>query len=145
MLDALVGGVGVVTDRSADSADLVCGHRRPNAAAADHDSPLCLARRHRPGQGSGEVGVVIQWVDCMGTDIRYLMAHGLQQLGNRLLERVPVVVCAHGYPHLQTSVTGGAYALPSLPKVYGGRRAASTALNAQPETSRVLDSIVHDY
>ena len=43
VLDALVRGVHVVTDRRADTGDLACGHCRADAGAADEDAALRAA------------------------------------------------------------------------------------------------------
>ena len=43
VLDALVGRVRVVADRGPDAADLVRGHARPDAGAADQDAAVGLA------------------------------------------------------------------------------------------------------
>jgi hypothetical protein len=72
VLHSLAGGVGVVTDAGANSADLVRRDRRADAAAADKDSALDIAVQDGLRDSERDVGIIYGF-RAVGTDVLYVV------------------------------------------------------------------------
>jgi len=98
MLDALVGGVRVVTESGANPAKLVGCDAGPNAAATDEYAAFRLAVEHRAADFLGEVGIV-DGGRGVGTDIENLVALLLETLDDELFQIEPCVVTTYDDKH----------------------------------------------
>ncbi len=72
MLDALVGGVSVMTDAGANAANFVSGDAGADAAAADEDAAFGLAVENCAPDFFGVIGIV-GWRGRICTDVDYLV------------------------------------------------------------------------
>src|SRR5262245_9608561 len=93
VLHALVGRVGVVTDRGPDSRDLAGGHRRADAGPADQDSSRSFAAPDRGADLAGLVRVVDLGLRRVGPEVdglvpgaHDLLEHALPQLHAAMVE-----------------------------------------------------------
>ena len=103
MLDALVRGIGVVTDRGTDPADLVGGHGRADAGPADEDPAIRPARRDGLAEPPREVRVVVGRVGTVAAEVDQVVpgvrrAEAPEQF---VLEGGPGMVGREGDAHLR--------------------------------------------
>ena len=96
MLHALSGGVCVVADGGANAGDFVGGDAGPDAATADDDAAPCLGGGHSFGDGFGEVRKVVQGIEGVCTHVVNLVAEGLQEWEEMLLQLKAAVVGTEG-------------------------------------------------
>ena len=94
VLDSLVCGVDVMTDRGAHPLELVRGHRGADAAAADEHAPLGSPIDHGLAHGLGRIGV-IDGGGGMGAHIDHLVAFPSKKVGHLLLKRETRVIGTH--------------------------------------------------
>src|SRR5262245_49387959 len=74
ILDALLGGEMIVDETGANAFHLVGAYRRANAAAADRDAAIYIARDDRLGERHDVVGIVVVGIQVAGTEINHFMA-----------------------------------------------------------------------
>src|SRR4051794_13325309 len=86
VLDALVGGVRVVADRSADTRKLAGGDRGADAGAADEDAALRGTRPDRLAELSRLVRVIDPRLGSIGTEIDRLVTGAHDLLEHTLAE-----------------------------------------------------------
>ncbi len=96
MLHALAGGVCVVADRGANTGDFVGGDAGPDAATADDDAAPCLGGGHSFGDGFGEVREIVQGIEGVCPHVVNLVAEGLQEWEEMLLQLKAAVVGTEG-------------------------------------------------
>jgi hypothetical protein len=83
VFNPLPGREVIVDQRGADTWNLVSANRSPNAAAANGDTTRHLAGRHRLGQRSDIVGVIVVGFEFVGTEIDYFVTP-IAKLGSQL-------------------------------------------------------------
>jgi hypothetical protein len=98
VLDALVGGVCVVTEAGADTGKLVGGDDGADAAAADKDAALCFAALDGGADDEREIGVV-DGVAVVGTDVGDFVAVGAEAPRDDILQAVSAVVSSDDNLH----------------------------------------------
>ncbi len=99
MLDALCGGVCVMAYGGACAGDLVGGDRGSDAAAAEDDASVCLPAADGPGDGGGEIGIVVIGIELVCAEVDYLVSEALDHLDDVIFEGQAGVVCADGDFH----------------------------------------------
>src|SRR6266511_1122416 len=92
VLDALVGGVGIVADCRADAGKLAGRDRGAHARPADEDAALGLAREDRVAELLGLVRVVDHRLGAVGTDVHHLVPVGGEVLEDTLAQLDAAVV-----------------------------------------------------
>ncbi len=100
MFDALMRGVGIVTEAGSDAGDFVGGDGGADAAAADENASFGFAGDDGFAQGFGEIGVVGR-VGVEGADVENIVAELLQEFRNLLFEREAGVVGADCDAHIE--------------------------------------------
>ncbi len=101
VLDALVRGVDVVTDRCPDADDLARGHRSADTGTADEDAALGLPVLERGAELGSLVGVVDPHRGGVGAEIDDLVSRLPQRLEDRLAQADSAMVERHGNFHVQ--------------------------------------------
>ena len=102
VLDALVGGVGVVAQAGAYPGDAVGRHRGPDAAAAQDDSAIGAMLAHRGAHCPGVIGV-IDALAVVGADVQHLSVLARYEHFDGFLQREAGVIRSDCYPHVQLS------------------------------------------
>src|ERR1700730_534719 len=99
VLDALVRGVDVVTDRSADAAHLRGGNRSADAGAADKDAPLRPAALDRLPELPGLVRIIDPHRIRVRPEVDDLVSTGGQLLEHLLPQRHAAVIKSDANNH----------------------------------------------
>ena len=102
VLDALVGGVGVVAQAGAYAGDAVGRHRGADAAAAQDDPAIGAMLAQRGAHRRGVIRV-IDALAAVGADVQHLAVLARDERLDGFLQREAGVIRSDCYPHVQLS------------------------------------------
>ena len=100
MFDALMRGVGIVTESGSDAGDFVGGDGGADTAAADENTSFGFPGDDGFAQGFGEIGVVGR-IGVEGADVENIVTELLQEFRNLLFEREAGVIGADCDAHIE--------------------------------------------
>src|SRR4051794_2696517 len=130
VLDALVGGVGVMTHGRPNPLDLVRGDARANAGATDQDPAVSLSVADGVAEARGEVRVVVLRVGPVAAEVDGLVTEprGIETPTHLVLERRAGMVRGEGDAHRAAELWPGSVEdvrpPPESPSAPGSRWAA---------------------